>query len=100
MRKQEEITQNLLMSFGESLHIKNDKQMGWDRHVHVKQELVPPKFNNLFLTSWQTLTSTPGLKTRRKAKIGCSKVNNTLSIKTGELRKVSTNGTKTTFITP
>ena len=60
--------------------VSNDKTCG--PHVHALQEMVPPKdMINMFLSSSQALTSNPGLITRRRSKIGCSKVNNNLSIK-------------------
>ena len=79
----------------------------WEPHVHALQELVPLISINVnsFPTGWQALMSNLGLITQPKSKIGCSRVNNTLSIKTSELKKVylkimNTHGTNGRSLSP
>ena len=93
IRKQMESTQDFNLRIGETFQTSNDKQiMSRGPQVHALQELLPP-FNDLILTCWQASSSNPGLNIRRKTKIGCSRVNNTLLIKTSEPKKSDTKGT-------
>ena len=100
LRRQKESAQKEILVHERNIHVGIEDMMSWDPHVHALQEMVPLKINvNSILTDWQVLTSNSGLSTGRTSKIGCRKINNTLSIKIRELKKVDTNDTKLIIIT-
>ena len=98
MRNQQGIEYYLVQLNGKTFLYKIIKKTTWDPHVHGLQELVP-HFNDLCTTCWQASSSNQGFRIRRKTKIGCSRVNNILSIKTRELKESDTNDTIGIFTT-
>ena len=100
IRKQSEAGQ-YLVGRPREFELDVSKEKTWDPHVHALKELVPQNNRlNIYQANLQALTSNSGLITRRKSKIGCSKVCNTLSIKINETKKDNSKGTKERILTP